>query len=186
MKFKLTEETTVLIAVSVAAMLVLATVVYVAFLPKPEETFMDIYVLDSNHMAIDYPQNLNVGETIQLDIGVRNYMGQAEYAAVYVKLANASYSVEPCPLSPLVKFQHILSKKETWEFRIYVRIEEAKSEGSYRTITQLKINNKLYSVNIPAKDGKNFRLIFELWLYNATSKKFEFSRSWVQIWFNES
>jgi uncharacterized membrane protein len=63
------EETTVLVAVGVAAVLVFATVVYITFQPKPAEEFMELYVLDSNHGTVDYPRNLGCERGCQILCG---------------------------------------------------------------------------------------------------------------------
>jgi len=180
---RMDEETTVLVAVGVAAVLVFATVVYITFQPKPANEFMELYVLDSNHGTVDYVRNLGVNEAVRSYVGVRNSMSTAQYVAVYVKLSNNTVSAGPCPLPPLVRYERVLAKGETWEFPLNVTVTRTEAQGKYTAVTELKVNNTmLKDLRLLAEGGKGYRMIFELWLYDSSSESFQFAGSWGKVW----
>lgn len=183
------EETTVLVAVGVAAILVFATVVYITLQPKPAKEFMEMYVLDSNHGTVDYVRDLGLDEAVKSYVGVRNRMSSAQYAAVHVKVSNNTVSAEPCPLPELVTYERILPKGDTWEFPLEIVVTRTEVQGKYTAVTELRVNNMtLRGLRLLAEGGKGYRVIFELWLYDHSSESFRFSGSWgkvwVQFWFN--
>jgi len=180
---RMDEETTVLVAVGVASILVLATVVYITLQPKPAKEFMEMYVLDSNHGTVDYVRDLEVNEVVRSYVGVRNYMNSAQYMAIYVKISNNTVSAEPCPLPPLVTYERILPKGATWEFPLDIVLTRAEIQGGYTVVKELRVNNMtLRGLGLLAEGGKGYRVVFELWLYDPTSESFKFTGSWGKVW----
>ncbi|MEM1960520.1 MAG: hypothetical protein QXE95_04270 [Candidatus Nitrosocaldus sp.] len=191
----------VLIAVSMS-------IAYVASVPRDYERFMSLSTLGRGMMASDYyPSNtpdIGLGDEVLWHIQVYNRMGEAEYIAIRVKLLNADMPIPddnmhtPSPVEHLYEMRQVVAHDSTitiplrWSIASVAR--ESGEDGSiYVAVKELLINGEKVSTDVKSKDGKNFRLIMELWRYNPDSKEFEFSwldsmkerRSvWNQIWFN--
>ncbi|MEM0442334.1 MAG: hypothetical protein QW450_04160 [Candidatus Nitrosocaldus sp.] len=191
----------VLIAVSMS-------IAYVASVPRDYERFMSLSTLGRGMMASDYyPSNtpdIGLGDEVLWHIQVYNRMGEAEYIAIRVKLLNADMPIPddnmhtPSPVEHLYEMRQVVAHNSTitiplrWSIATVAR--ESGEDGSiYVAVKELLINGEKVSTDVKSKDGKNFRLIMELWRYNPDSKEFEFSwldsmkerRSvWNQIWFN--
>lgn len=191
----------VLLAVSIS-------IAYVASTPRGYERFMSLSTLGKDMMASDYypsnSPNIGLGDEVRWYLQVYNRMGGAEYIAIRVKLLNAEMPVPddnmhtPSPIEHVYEFRHVVAHDSTitipmqWSISSIAR--ESGDDGSmYVTIRELMINGEKIGTDVKSKDGKDFRLIMELWRYNPDSKEFEFSwldsmnekRSvWNQIWFN--
>ncbi|MEM2919614.1 MAG: hypothetical protein QXU29_02505 [Candidatus Nitrosocaldus sp.] len=191
----------VLIAVSMS-------IAYVASVPREYERFMSLSTLGRGMMASDYyPSNspdIAIGDEVLWHIQVYNRMGSAEYIAIRVKLLNADMPIPddnmhtPSPVEHVYEVRQVVANDSTitiplqWSIASLAR--ESGEDGSmYVAVKELLINGEKVSTDVKSKDGKDFRLIMELWRYNPESKEFEFSwldsmnerRSvWNQIWFN--
>ncbi|MEM4277696.1 MAG: hypothetical protein QW776_00555 [Candidatus Nitrosocaldus sp.] len=191
----------VLIAVSMS-------IAYVASVPREYERFMSLSTLGRGMMVSDYyPSNspdIAIGDEVLWHIQVYNRMGSAEYIAIRVKLLNADMPIPddnmhtPSPVEHVYEVRQVVANDSTitiplrWSIATVAR--ESGEDGSmYVAVKELLINGEKVSTDVKSKDGKDFRLIMELWRYNPESKEFEFSwldsmnerRSvWNQIWFN--
>jgi hypothetical protein len=182
---------------SLVLMLVAATPavsLFVAF-PGGGERFSELWLLGPNHMAEDYPFNVEVNETYSVFVGVGNHLGGSSYYLVYVKfrnqtepLPNATVS-EPSPLSPLYEFRFFVVDGDTWEKPLTFSVLEASRDDDFMFVDRLSVNDVVFSVNSstrwdPEYDGFYFQLFFELWLYNMISQSFQFHNRFVGIWLN--
>lgn len=121
------------------------------------EPFSEFGILGPDMTIGDYPSNITVGETIHLNIYVANHMGKPTHYVVKVKLRDKEADLDPAPGSANATFEHILLYREERITPFNMTIE---------------------------KLGLNQRLIFELWLYNATSNQVEYHDRWGWIWLN--
>jgi uncharacterized membrane protein len=192
-----------LIVVFITLLLVFEMIAYVATTPRPQEQFFQFYVLGANRMAADYypnnDSNIRLGESVKWYVGVTDLMGNMQLVSIRVKLGNETISppndtqAQPS-FAPLVtEFMRFIQNNETWEFPLVWRISNVSSvEGSTR-ILELQINNQTFPVqDSSARNGYNFRLIFELWTWNVDTAGFGFGWyagtehrvAWLQVWFN--
>jgi hypothetical protein len=167
-------------------------VAYVATTPRPQEQFFQIYVLGSNRLAADYYPNDNPnilpGEPVTWYLGVTNFMGNTQYAAIVIRLGNQTIDPPndtlglPSP-APLVA--------EYGQF-VWSITQLTVANGSTR-ITQLQINNQTYQLpNSMAQNGYNFRIIIELWTMQSDTGTLQFGWNtagvhrvaWLQVWYN--
>jgi len=154
-------------------------------------------------MAANYypnnDSNIRLGEPVRWYVGVTNLMGNVQLVSIRVKLGNETISPpndtqglsSPAPL--IAEFMRSIQDNKTWELPIVWRLLNVSSvEGSTR-ILELQINNQSVLVqDSSARDGYNFRLIFELWTWNVDSGALEFGWwtatehrvVWLQLWFN--
>jgi len=165
-KFELTEDTAVLIAVGIATVLVLGMVVTAAMQPKPVEHFFAIYVLGPKHMASGYPTKVRVGEPIYVYVGVYNSMGRTELVRVLIKVGANATSIpsgtKPSSAPTYATYERFLAGNETYEF-----------EGPGDPVT-IRLD----------KAGMNWELIFELWYFDEITRSYMFTGNWCQLWLN--
>jgi hypothetical protein len=189
--------------VFITLLIVFEMIAYVSTTPRPREQFFQFYVLGANRMAADYypnnDSNIRLGEPVRWHVGVTDLMGNVQLVSVRVKLGNATISAPndtqglPSPAPLIAEFMRFIQDNETWEFPFVWHISNVSSvEGSTR-ILELQINNQTFPVqDSSARNGYNFRLIFELWTWNVDTAGLEFGWwtttehrvAWLQIWFN--
>ena len=123
------------------------------------EPFSALGTLGPRKKIGDYPREVVVGERIRLWIYVENHMGYPAYFRVLVKLGNRNTPLTANGFSApvILSRERILLHNSSWLFPIDFAVE---------------------------KEGVNYRLIVELWIYNRTTGTFTFTGRWNQIWFN--
>jgi len=192
--------------VFVSVMLILMMGVFgpiaMAYLPRGQEKFLALAVLGEEGMAEKYypgdDPNIGVGENVNWTLYIYNHMGEAQYVAVRVKLLNSTIlppnSADCVPSSAPVVYEirDVLLNNET---RLHVfswSIEEAGRFGDSVGISLLSVNGDLVEAEFYSMDGYNFRLVFELWVFDDKLDDFRFGWSygdeprcvWNQLWFN--
>jgi uncharacterized membrane protein len=148
-----------LCAVFLGITIILASVVvYQDFIPKnPGEQFSELGILGPNMKLGDYPSEVVSSEAVHLYAYVGNQMGQPMFYTVQVKLGDNNTAINPANLTSIRQYQQVLPSNGTWTFPIDVTMN---------------------------KVGDNQRLIFELWVYNATTNLNQYHERWGQIWVN--
>jgi uncharacterized membrane protein len=186
--FQVGSLTFVLLAASPALSLVVS-------FPRSSERFSELWLLGPNHMAEDYPFNVQAGEEYSLFLGVGNHLGYSAYYLVYVKfrnqtqpLPNASIS-EPSSLSSVYEFQFLVADGDVWETPITFKILNASVQGNTMIVESISVNDKASQVGCSSvwdseNNGFYFQLFFELWLYGSTGSSFQFHGRFVGIWLN--
>ena len=190
-------------ALFILLIVIAETTVFVVTTPRRSERFFELYVLGANQLVGGYyPKNnpnLHEASLVTWYIGVTNLMGDSQFIEIRVKLGNQTTSapddssVYPSPLPIVVSFERFLSDRATWKFPFTWSVTKASAvNGSIRILT-MQINNETYSIlNCSAADGYNFRVIFELWVWQSSTNAFEFGwnndgelrAAWLQLWFN--
>jgi hypothetical protein len=192
-----------LIAVFITLLVLCEVMVYVSTAPRPSEQFFQIYILGANHTATDYyPRNdsdLGIDEPVTWYLGVTDNMGLVQLVSIRVKAGNQTISPpddqqmldSPAPI--VTDFTRVLQNNETWQMPFVWSISNATLNNRATSILSLQINNQTYQIqNWSASDGYNFRMIFELWIWQESSNSFEFGWTanserhiaWLQVWFN--
>ncbi|MEM0241399.1 MAG: DUF1616 domain-containing protein, partial [Candidatus Nezhaarchaeales archaeon] len=124
------------------------------------EPFSALGLLGPNMRIGDYPREVVVGVPFKLYLYVHNFEGRSVYYRILVKLGDRNStisSVKPLDSNPIMEFRRVLTHNQTW----------------------------IYPVNITLYDsGVNRRLVFEMWIYNETSKGFSYYGRWNQLWIN--
>jgi len=193
----LEEYRTVFAVTSLALVLVAAapTLSMVVPFPRGGERFSELWVLGPNHMAEDYPFNVRVGEQHSVFVGVGNHMGSSAYYTVYVKLRNQTQPLPnatestPSPLPPLYEFGAFVVDGESWEAPLTFTLSEASRFENSCLVGRVMINDMVFSVDSPStwdseNNGFYYQLFLELWLYDVTSRSFQYHNRFVGIWLN--
>jgi len=192
-----------LIVVFITLLIICEMVAYVATTPRPREQFFQLYILGANHMAADYypnnDTNIHLGEPVTWYLGVTDNMGTVQLVSIRVKIGNQTVKPpddtqaleSPAPI--VTEFMRFIQNNETWETPFVWSISDAVSSGNSTRILTLQIHNETYQIqDCSASNGHNFRLIFELWTWQADTNAFEFGWTaggehrvaWLQVWFN--
>jgi hypothetical protein len=199
----LTQSRRDLLVVFITLLIVFEMIAYVATTPRPQEQFFQFYVLGANHLAADYyPSNnsdIRLAEPVKWYIGVTDLMGNVQFVSIRVKLGNETISPPndteglPSPAPLVTEFMRFIQNNEAWELPFVWQISNFSSINDSTRILELQINNQTFSVpDSWARSGHNFRLIFELWVWNVDTAGLEFGWyagaehrvAWLQIWFN--
>jgi len=163
--------------------------------PRGGESFSELWLLGPNHMAEDYPFNVQAGEDYSLFLGVGNHLGHSAYYLVYAKfrnqtqpLPNASSS-EPSSLSSLYTFEFFLADGDVWETPVIFQVLSASFQGNVVVVDRISVDDRAFQVGCSLTwDSENsgfyFQLFFELWLFNSTRSSFQFHDRFVGIWLN--
>lgn len=171
-----------------------AAVTYV-HLPD-SEPFSELYVLGPGHMASDYPFNVSKGRNYLVYLGVRNHLGGAAYYGVYVKFGNASDALpngtagvsSSQPL--LFEYRVFLADGQTWEAPLNFSFSDVTFDGNVSLVVRrMMINGSVFDVEKTVEwdnssSGFYFKMLAELWVYNANNPKPSFNSRFVSFWLN--
>jgi len=203
MNLKRTQNWRALLVIFVTLLIVCETLAYVVTTPRPNEQFFQFYLLGSKRAASDYyPNNdadIRPDVPVSWVLGVTNNMGSIQLLSVRVKIGNQTIQppddqnavASPAPF--LSDFARVLQDNETWEIPFVWTIRNATITAASARIVTFQINNETYEISDwSAKNGYNFRLVFELWTWQTDLGSFEFGWTtngerhvaWLQVWFN--
>lgn len=153
---------------------------------------------------------LNVGDPIVLpgqkvpwNVHVYNHAGRAEYVSIRIKLLNSTdsladknYSGEPRG-HYLHEFTRLLARNSSWNIPLSWTISNVSADQPnhrHVTVKGMDINNyHVDGLNVTSPQGKDLRMIIELWKYNMKDKAFAFQGfpendnnkgAWNQVWFD--
>ena len=156
----LVDEEVFAVVLAILVVVGVFAVAQVFFAGRIVEPFSELGVLGPHMKIGDYPRELHVGEKFKLYVYVGNHMGRVMYYIVYIKLGNQSIPLNftyPYPTPIIVGYERIIMHNESWIFPIYLSIN---------------------------KTGINYRLVFELWIYNETTMSEQFHQRTCQLWLN--
>lgn len=199
---KMSEDKKRALVVFVSAFMIFAMLAYVAVTPWPKEKFFQLYALGETRMAERYypnnDTNIHADTPVKWYVGTTNFMGSSQLAIIRAKLGNQTLAspnettATPAPLPILIEFGKVLQNNETWEFSFIWKITNTTNVGNLTYLT-LGINGiETHIEYVGAKDGCNYRLIFELWTLDTESNDIIFGwkagnerrAAWLQLWFN--
>jgi len=161
--------------------------------PSGAAKFSEFWLLGPNHMLGDYPFTVKTNETYQTFVGVGNHMGQDSYYKILVKFRSSNQPLpndsEPSPLPPLYECQFFVANEGTWESNLNFSVSGVSFTGSESLVRDVTINEAAFPVNSsspwsPDQGGSFYQMFVELWLYNMTSKSFQYHNRYVEIWLN--
>ena len=159
--------------------------------------YSELYLLGPNHMAQNYPFNIEVGENYTVYLGVENSMGSSTYYMVYLKLRNATDSAPnpmtqtPSSLDPLYEYRFMLPNGQSWETPVTFSVNQASIAGGQSLISSLSIDGLSINVEKPSLQNTNstatifyYQFLFELWTYNSQSGAFSYFNRAVDLQMN--
>jgi hypothetical protein len=193
---RLEEYKLIFIAVGLIGALIIATptLSVVVHLPGGER-FSEIYVLNSEYMAENYPYNVTAGENYSVHVGVGNHVASSAYYLVYVKFRNEtdlfpnSTTGMPSPVQPLYEYRFLIQDGEVCESPLTFSVSDASVSVNESLIKMLTINGVAFNVDKPATWNPNsnvfyYSLLLELWMYDVQSKSVQYNNRFVNVKLN--
>lgn len=167
-------------------------------------SFLSMSTLDSQMMAEKYystdGRSVKIGDSMNWNVNIYNHMGNTEYLSVRVKLLNLTQqnpddkADSPSSAPSILTLTHVSPNNSTWTIPISWSVKDAIQDGDNVIIRQLSLNGAtIDGLNLEARGGKNFRIVFELWRYNPDVGDFVFAWTdsnaetksvWNQTWFD--
>lgn len=191
------------IAAFVLLLVVTSAAAYIANNSYPSEQFFQMYVLGPTGEAAGYyPNNsstFGAGTPVRWQIRVTNFQGSVQFVEVVLKLGNFTslapneYTLQPSDAPVIASFQQILVNNATWDLPVNWQILSVSYSGRSAALTiDVAGSNKSVTPAVSATDGLRFRIIIELWTYDASANSFifgwmgngEHKATWLQLWFN--
>lgn len=146
-----------LVAILLALIIVSAIIAgyYVVFRPQAE-AYNTIYLLDSNHKAVNYPEALvvNQNSTFNINVIAEDHMGGA---------GNQTYQVLMKVTENVATFPIDSQPREIYDFSL-------KNGDSWST-----------SATITQKEVGSYSVVFELWRLNPDTQAYEFTHDYCVL-----
>lgn len=162
-------------------------------LPRTE-FFTELWILDSKHMAEDYPFNITCNHNCSVFLGIGNRLEYCAYYLVEVKFRNLtqsapdSFNRTPSSLPALFNITAFVANEEVWELPLTFSFDYGYNE----TLLQIDFHN--LTLNDVTSDMRNSTvtwdsqkkgffgdLFFELWIYNGTTNSFRYHERFVNL-----
>ena len=185
--------------VGVLALLVASPFLSRVLIYPRTEFFTELWILDADHRAEDYPFNITRNENYSIYLGIGNRLGYCAYYMVQVKFKNQTQPAPtsfgpiekrtPSSLQSLCNFTVFVADESVWEtpltFSFDYRENASKVEMNSLVLNglSLNLNNQVIAWN-SSRNGYYGFLFFELWLYNSTVNSFNYHGRYVGIWLN--
>jgi len=153
------DRDTAVLALAVVTILAVLAAVY-PILPTNNEPFSELGILGPGQKIAGYPTTVAVGQQFPLYVYVGNHEGVIEYYQVLVKEGNQATVISnstSANLPPVLADSLVLGDNSSTTFPVTL---------SMSTV------------------GLNQRLVFELWMFNATTSNFTYTGLWGQLWIN--
>lgn len=165
------------------------------------EFFTELWILDANHEAENYPYNITRGENYTIHLGIANHLGHCAHYMIQVKFRNQT---QPTPISfgpiedrlpssmpSLFNFTVFVADGQIYEFSITFSFDYtwdkqlSKVKFSGLTLNNIWLNMSGYLASWDS-ERKAFcgLLFFETWLYNVSVNDFQYHGRFVGLWLN--
>lgn len=183
-------------------LLIICVTVISNFLPKYEEQFIELGVLGRNRTATGYYPNdnpsLSSGSQINWYIYLHNHMAGSQAVSVKVKLLNSTMQ-QPndtahtsSPFPSIAELPITLPVNGTQLVPFTWSISETDIQDNSIVIKSLTVNGQTVYINIPTTYDTSFCIVFELWVYDQSTQRYQFgwdagkgiSSASVSMWFN--
>lgn len=159
------------------------------------EQFSELFILNYQRQAADYPHNIVPDKAYPLFLNVENHVGNSVYYLVYIKLLTVSENLPnvklktASPTDVLYENRFIILNDHAFEYPITFSINTTNNEPNQITIDNLNINGEMVAVDKvvewdPARTEFPFRLLFELWVYDTELNMFQYNNRCVYLELN--
>jgi hypothetical protein len=189
------------VVVGVLALLVASPFLSRVLVYPRTEFFTELWILDADHRAENYPFNVTRNGNYSVYLGVGNRLGYCAYYMVQVKFRNQTQP-EPTSFGPienrlpsnlisLFNITAFVADGQVWEMPLTFSFDYHYNEPLSRIefhglrLNDVWLNMTGYTVSFDSEKGE-FRgfLFFELWLYNAGANDFQYHGRFVKLGLN--
>jgi uncharacterized membrane protein len=191
-KFKLLYS----IIIAVLALLVLSPVLQKILVYPQTEFSTEVWILDSEHKAENYPFNVTSGSSHTLFLGLSNNLGNFSFYQVQMKLRNQnqpgadSYNKTPSSLPSLYNIYASVGNNASWELPVVFSFDFAfDADGFQAKLNSMIFNGETlhlsdYTVYADGLGRFLVNLFFEVWIYNDEKGVFVYHERYVGLWLN--
>jgi hypothetical protein len=185
------------VVLAIVALLVASPVLSRVLVFPRTEFFTELYILGPNGMAQDYPYNVSQVQDYGIRLGLGNQLGYAAYYLVEVKFRNESQSAPdsfnftPSTLPSLFNITAFVADQATWElpltFSFDFDFNQMLMQVDFRSLTLngVALNLEGYSTVWNSTRSVFYGdLIFEAWIYNASTQGLQYHQRYVDLKLN--
>jgi len=165
------------------------------------EFFTELWLLDADHKAENYPFNITRNQNYSIYLGIGNRLGYCAYYVVEVKFRNQTQDAptsfgpienrSPSGLSSLFNVTAFVADEQVWELPLTFSFDYVWNESLSRVdflglrLNGVWLNMTGYTVSWDSERSE-FRgfLFFELWLYNTSANIFQYHGRFVSLRLN--
>jgi len=165
------------------------------------EFFTELWILDANRRAENYPYNVTRCQNYTIHLGVANRLGYCAYYIVQVKFRNQTQPAPtsfgpiegrlPSSLPSLFNITVFAADEQVLEIPITFsfnytwneQLSRVEISGLWLNGVWLRISNCTLSWDPNKRAFRGF-LFFELWLYDANRGSFIYHGRFVGLWLN--
>jgi uncharacterized membrane protein len=189
------------VVVGILALLVASPFLSRVLVYPRTEFFTELWILDANHKAENYPFNVTRNENYSIYLGIGNRLGYCAYYMVQVKFRNQTQQA-PTSFGPIenrvpsnltslfnitvfVADEQVLEIPITFSFNYTWNEQLSNVEFSGLQLNNVWLNMSGYTI-LWDSEKEEFRgfLFFELWLYNASVNSFQYHGRFVSLRLN--
>jgi hypothetical protein len=189
------------VVVGVLALLVASPFLSRVLVYPRTEFFTEVWILDADRRAENYPFNITRNQNYSIYLGVGNRLGYCAYYLVEVKFRNQSQEAptsfgpienrSPSSLPSLFNVTAFVADESVWELPLTFSFDYVWDETFSKVdflglrFNGVWLNMSGYNVSWDSEKSE-FRgfLLFELWLYNASASFFQYHGRFVSLRFN--
>lgn len=191
-----------LVCVGLLGLTTLAVATSINPYPRTAEKFFAVSLLGKDKSAEEYypdgDPNIFQLEEIQWFILVQNFMEQAQYVSVRVKVLDSTMAFPdmvactPSPENAILDFNIFLADDRASIIRFSWCVSNYSLQQESLVLERLVINDMPVNLNVSGVSGFSFYMIFELWYLDSVSREFRFEWdtglglrcAWNQMLFN--
>jgi uncharacterized membrane protein len=193
---KLNEYKIIFISIGLVGILLIATPALAELIKVPgDEPFSELYVLNAQHTASNYPFNIYPNQNYSVYVDVGNHLGSSAYYTVYFKLLNQTDTPPnattgmPSPVLPIYEYRFAVQDNQTHENPFAFSFNFAPISGNQSSVSKMTINEDIFNINKSSvlasnMTKSNYQLFMELWLYNSKSSSFEYNNRSLHLLLN--
>lgn len=158
----------------VSAIVILAAVGYFIYQSYFQQQMIELYILDKNKKAINYPHTIIVGvnNSIVFYIGIENKLWNDACVSIKIKLTNSSHNFDQ---HYIFSKDYFLKSSESTLDLYKVNITDIALINGKFWITSVYVNGKKAFLDLRIEKGGILNIIVELWHDN------NFSGQWVEL-----
>jgi hypothetical protein len=185
------------VVVAIVALLVASSALSRVLVFPRTEFFTELYILGSNGMAENYPFNISSGQSYSVTLGIGNQLGYCAYYVVEVKFRNetqsapSSFDNTPSSLPSLFNITAFVADQGVWEMPLTFSWSYAYNASLLEvdfvnmTLNDVVLNLQGSSTTWNASESRYYGdLVFELWIFNATTSVFQYNERYVDLKLN--
>jgi hypothetical protein len=190
-----------LIVTGVLALLVASPVLSRVLVYPRTEFFSELWILDANRKAENYPFNIARNYNYGIFLGIGNRLGYSAYYLVEVKLRNQSQPAPtsfgpienrtPSSMPALFNITAFVADEEVWELPLTFSFDygynETLSQVEFYSLTLNDVALNLNGYEVvwdSSRKGFFVNLFFKLWIYNGNVSDFQYHGRFVGLWLN--